>query len=346
VIKNILAIETSCDDTSVAIISENGFVKSMVSANQDLVHAPFGGVVPEIASRSHLETLMPLIEVALSKASLDLKQIDAIAVTSRPGLIGSLIVGVVTAKTLGQALDIPVIGVNHLEGHLFSPLLRDEKWQPPQDFKYPYIGLIVSGGHTAIYHVEDFGKYKILGATRDDAAGEAWDKFGKMLGLEFPGGVKVDQLAQAGDPKSFAFPRSMISEESYEMSFSGLKSSAQRLVSQFSTADLEMQKANLCASFQEAIVDVLLAKLDRAVTLTNVKRIVIAGGVSANSHLRQRSADWARNKGISLLVPPLKYCTDNAAMIGGAGLVRLQRGEFDNLKLVPKPHSHDEDFFS
>ncbi|GIL16804.1 MAG: tRNA N6-adenosine threonylcarbamoyltransferase [Oligoflexia bacterium] len=342
--KKVLGIETSCDDTSVAIVSDNGQVLSVVSANQDLAHAPFGGVVPEIACRNHTMNLLPLVEEAFKKSNLQWTDIDGIAVTNRPGLIGSLIVGLVTAKTLAQAKNLPLIGINHLEGHIVAPLLRDEQYQPPADFQYPFIALAISGGHTTIYHVHNFGRYEILGATLDDAAGEAYDKFAKMLGLEFPGGVKVDHLAQKGDAQKYDFPRSMIKDPHFNMSFSGLKSAAHRLLQTMSADEIKTNLPDLCASFQEAVVDVLISKLDRAVKEKKLKRAIVTGGVSANSRLRQRAQEWAAANKVQLVIPPLRYCTDNAAMIAYAGLIRLRSGERDDLSLAPSPSPLATDF--
>lgn len=344
--KSVLSIETSCDDTSVAIVREDGWVYSVLSASQDAAHAPFGGIVPEIACRNHSIYLLPLVEQALAKAQMDWSQIYGISVTNRPGLIGSLIVGLVTAKSFAQILNKPLIGVNHLEGHLLAPFLRDENYAPPENFAYPYIALAISGGHTTIYEIQDLGKYKILGTTLDDAAGEAFDKFGKMIGLGFPGGVLVDRWAQTGNPKAFAFPRSMIKEDNLKMSFSGLKSSAQRTIEGWTDDQVRAQLADLCASFQEAICEVLIAKLDRAVNTYKHKRVILTGGVSANSRLRTMAQNWAQQKNISLVIPPLRYCTDNAAMIGYAGILRLLRGETSGLDLAPSPSPLAGDFIA
>lgn len=339
-----LAIETSCDDTSVALVGHDGFVHGLVSAHQDLAHAPFGGIVPEIAGRNHSMHMLPLIEEALKKSQKTWKDIEGIVVTNRPGLIGSLIVGIVTAKSLSQAHQLPLIGVNHLEGHIVAPFLKDSQYQSQFEMDQPFIGLAISGGHTSLYRVEKLGHYEILGATLDDAAGEAFDKFGKMIGLGFPGGVQVDRLGAKGRKDAFDFPRSMIKEDNFLMSFSGLKASGQRQVESMKPENVQAQKEDLCASFQEAIVDVLMNKLARAVEKTKIKRVVITGGVSANSRLRARAEEWAKKKNVLLQIPPLKYCTDNAAMIGFAGILRLNRGERSPLEMAPSPSSLPQDF--
>ena len=304
--KNVLAIETSCDDTSVAIVSSDGFVLAQKSADQNLAHEKFGGVVPEIACRNHTFNLLPLVDETLKQAGLRIEDIESLAVTSEPGLIGSLLVGLVSVKSLALVRGIPYIGVNHLEGHLLAPFLKDAAYSPPADFCYPYIALAISGGHTSLYHIKDFGKYEVLGATRDDAAGEAFDKFAKLIGLGFPGGVQVDQLAHFGNAKAYSLPRPLLHETHFDFSFSGLKSAAVRLVSAFSAQDFEQlqqhsknwlltQKfssefvvlANLCASYQEAIIDVLMDRLFRAAEKFDLKQVVVTGGVSANSRLRE-----------------------------------------------------------
>jgi N6-L-threonylcarbamoyladenine synthase len=343
-IKLVLAIETSCDDTSVAIVRADGFVEIVLSASQDDVHAPFGGIVPEIACRNHSIQLLPLIDSVMKKTNKSWDDIDGIVVTNRPGLIGSLIVGLVTAKSLAQALNKPLIGINHLEGHLLAPFLKDSQHTPPDNFGYPYLGLAISGGHTSLYDIQDLGKYKIIGATLDDAAGEAFDKFAKAIGLGFPGGIKVDQLSKSGDPQKFKFPRALIKEDNLNMSFSGLKSSGQRLVENWTDDEIKKNLNDLCASFQEAICEVLIAKLDKAVRQYKYKNVILTGGVSANSRLREIAIVWAKKNSIQLVVPPLRYCTDNAAMIGYAGILRLNRGERDDLSLSPSPSPQEGDF--
>lgn len=343
-IEKVLSIETSCDDTSVAIVDRHGFVHSVVSASQDLQHEMYGGIVPEIAARNHSIALLPLVEEAFKKAQMNWSDVQGIAVTNRPGLIGALIVGLVTAKSLSQAKGLPFLGVNHLEGHLLAPFLKDAQHAPPEDFDYPYVGLAISGGHTSLYHITGLGEYKVLGTTRDDAAGECFDKFAKMAGLGFPGGVRVDQMAKQGNPKAYEFPRSLIHDESFDMSFSGLKAAGQRMLEKMGPEEVQAHLPDLCASFQEAIVDVLIAKLDRAVRVYRSKRAILTGGVSANSRLRARAEEWAAAKGLRLVIPPLRYCTDNAAMIGYVGALRMARGEVSDLALGPSPQALETDF--
>jgi N6-L-threonylcarbamoyladenine synthase len=328
----------------VAIVDHSARVLTQVSLTKDLDHAIFGGIVPEIASRNHSTALLPLIEEALRKSQLNWPDIDGLAVTNRPGLMGALIVGLVTVKSLAIAKEKPMIGINHLEGHLLAPFLNDESYQPAFQFGEPYIALAVSGGHTTIYLVEGLRKYKILGATQDDAAGEAFDKFGKMLGLGFPGGVLVDQWAQKGDAKKYQLPRSMIHDETLNMSFSGLKSAGHRLIQELGPEQVERNKADLCASYQQAILDVLLSKLEKAAARYKIKKIVITGGVSANSGLRKQVELLASKKSWTVAIPPVRYCTDNAAMIGLVGILRLQAGERHDFDLGPSPSNWDKDF--
>ncbi len=343
-IKRVLAIETSCDDTSVALVRDDGWVEKLSSAHQDLVHEPFGGVVPEIASRSHSEALLPLIDLVLTQSHCHWKDVDGIVVTSRPGLVGSLLVGVVTAQTLSFSLDKPLIMVNHLEGHLMAGFLSDSEVTKVPQFDFPYLGLAVSGGHTHLYWVKDFGVYQVLGHTVDDAAGEAFDKFAQMAGLGFPGGVQVDRRSQQGDANRFTFPRAMIRENHYNWSFSGLKTSARQLLSSLSEEERRLNMPSLCASYQEAIVEVLITKLARAVSEFKIPRVLITGGVSANSRLRTKALEWGHEAGVQVVVPPLKYCTDNAAMIGYAGILRLNKGERSLVSESPSSRSLPHDF--
>lgn len=354
--QHVLAIETSCDDTSVAVVEPGGRVLACLMAGQDLHHARFGGIVPEIASRNHTHHLLPLIEETLVRAGVTLEQIDGFAVTSRPGLIGALLIGLVTAKTLSLTTGKPFIGINHLEGHLIAPFLRDETYAPPAGFDFPYVALAVSGGHTTLYRVEGFGRYRVLGRTLDDAAGEAFDKFAKRAGLGFPGGARVDRLASVGNAKRFDFPRAMLKDERDDMSFSGLKTSASRLIEEMGPEDrkeladqavafLESGSkdprpgllADLCASFQEAVVDVLTARLARAALREDIARVVLTGGVAANSRLRARVTEWCLQNNRVAAIPPLRFCTDNAAMIGYAGAVRLNAGQISQQTLGPEP---------
>lgn len=343
-IDRILAFETSCDDTSVAIVSHDGFVEACCSAHQDLAHAPFGGVVPEIASRNHTEAILPLIEAAFEKSGRTWADIQGLAVTNRPGLLGSLLVGVVTTKALALTKKLPWIAVNHIEGHLLAPLLQDQDYQVAKDFTFPYLALAVSGGHTHMFIVESLGRYRLIGKTVDDAAGEAFDKFGKLLGLPYPGGVQVDRLSKTGQIDKYKFPRSMLKEDNLDFSFSGLKTSAQRLLETLSVEERRANLSDLCASYQQAIVDVLLGKLEKAMLMYNLPRFVLTGGVSANSKLREQAEKLSQKHGWQMAVPPLKYCTDNAAMIGYAGLMRLKMGQASRQDLGPSPASLESDF--
>jgi N6-L-threonylcarbamoyladenine synthase len=342
--QHVLAIETSCDDTSVAIVRHDGEVVACLATNQDLVHKPFGGVVPEIASRNHTLQILPLIEALLKKTSFTWAKIDGVVVTNRPGLIGSLLVGVVTAKTLALIHGKPFVGVNHLEAHLLAPFLRDNEYSPPDNFTYPYLALAISGGHTQLYNVRGLSDYQVLGRTVDDAAGEAFDKFAKHLGLGFPGGVLVDREAKNGKRDAFSLPRTMLSDDNYDFSFSGLKSAGVRLIDSLSPEERVKRKSDLCASFQEAVVDSLMYKLKGAAAKYKFKRVILTGGVSANSRLREVALAWAKQSGIELIIPPLRYCTDNAAMVGYAGVQRLMRGEKHDQKLAPSAASWAEDF--
>ncbi len=342
-IQKILAIETSCDDTSVAVLRSPNEVLSCVSQSQDVFHARHGGIVPEIASRNHLVNLHLLIESALEKAGVGFHDLDAFVATNRPGLLGSLIVGVVTAKTLAQVHAKPWFAVNHLEGHIWAPFLKDETHSPSAEFS-DFVALAVSGGHTTLYRVNGFSKYEVLGTTRDDAAGEALDKFAKMVGLGFPGGPRIDQLSQTGNPAAYDLPRTLLDRHACEMSFSGLKSAGARLIADIPPDQFAEKLSDLCASFQEAVVDTLMVKLIRATELTKCPRVVLTGGVAANTRLRARVQAAASERGWQLAIPPLRYCTDNAAMIGFVGLKHLRAGKTSPLNMGPSPQSWPGDF--
>jgi len=324
----ILAIESSCDDTSTAVV-EDGHVRSNIVLSQDEVHRPYGGVVPELASRSHMRAILPLIEAALDRSGLTLEDIDAVVATYGPGLVGSLLVGLNAGKALAFARGLPFLGVNHLEGHLLSPQIEE-------GLPFPYVGLLVSGGHTSLYFAEDLGVYRHLGSTRDDAAGEAFDKVAKLLGLGFPGGKAIDDLARKGDPYAISFPRARLKSRGngaeFDFSFSGIKTAVALWLEEH-PADSDTARADVAASFQEAVVDMLLETSFAALRAVGCNQFAIAGGVSANSRLRARAAALAAECGVRLIIPPMRYCTDNAAMIGYAGWQRLARGEQHDLDL-------------
>jgi N6-L-threonylcarbamoyladenine synthase len=317
----VLALETSCDDTAAAVLDDGG-VRASVVASQDLVHAKYGGVVPELASRQHLLAIVPVVERALADAGLGLDDIEGVAATYGPGLVGSLLVGLQAAKAIAFDRTLPFVGVNHLEGHLLAVLID-------RPVAFPYLALLVSGGHTSLYAVEDIGAYRLLGRTRDDAAGEAFDKGAKMLGLGYPGGREIDRIAKEGDPCAVRFPRATLKTGDYDLSFSGIKTSLRQYLLGAERAAL----ADICASFQEGIVDMLVRPTVRAARALGVERVVVTGGVSANGRLRSRMAEVAREEGLAIAFPRLAYCTDNAAMIGYAGRMRLLRGERHPLTL-------------
>ena len=329
----VLGIESSCDETAAAVVTDQGIIESSVVRSQIQLHAPFGCVVPELASRDHLRAVVPVIQSALEHASLDVHAIDGIAVTNRPGLMGALLVGLQAAKGLAYGAQKPLVGVDHLMGHLLAVFLRGPG--APEVPSYPFIALVASGGHTSIYRVDSSRACDIreLGGTRDDAAGEAFDKVSKVLGLGYPGGPIIDRLAAKGDPKAIAVPRPMRGRQSLEMSFSGIKTFIATLVAREGRPGTEQKLADLCASFQAAVVDTLVSKTILAARQQQLDTIVVAGGVAANAGLRKGFAEACQRKGIKLLVPPISACTDNAAMIAYAGAQRLMRGERDDMSL-------------
>ncbi|HYB98048.1 MAG TPA: tRNA (adenosine(37)-N6)-threonylcarbamoyltransferase complex transferase subunit TsaD [Candidatus Limnocylindrales bacterium] len=306
----VLGIETSCDDTSAAVVDDRS-VLSNVIASQDAVHAPYGGVVPELAARRHLETITKVLQLALERASTAVDELDAIAVTRGPGLIGSLLVGVAAATGLSLRSGKPLLGINHLEGHVLSPLVH-------ADIQMPFLALLVSGGHSSIYLVRDVGDYVEVACTRDDSAGEAFDKGAKMLGLGYPGGRVIDELSRKGNCRALSFPRARVKADPLALSFSGLKTSLWDYLSKPGGA----AKEDICASFQEAIVDALVDRLQAVSVATGVDRIAVAGGVSANSRLREK----VRERWPLAVFPPMAMCTDNGAMIAHAAILRAQRG--------------------
>lgn len=327
---NVLGIETSCDETSAAVVRGGDQVLSNVVASQVAIHAEFGGVVPEIASRAHLESLRPVIRTALKEAGTDLKAIDAIAVTSGPGLAGALLVGLAGAKALALALSVPLVAVSHLEGHLFASLIEGE------DVDLPAIALLVSGGHTMLVVIKAWGDYLIIGSTLDDAAGEAFDKIGRYLGLGFPGGPAIERAARDGNPAAYVLPRAMLND-GYDFSFSGLKTAVIKVVKAEHYAGREISIPDLSASFQEAIADVLAAKAVRAACDFKSSNVLVGGGVAANGRLRARLAELADAHGVRCLVSPPWLCTDNAAMIAVAGAFRLGAGEASPLSIGVDP---------
>jgi len=317
----ILGIETSCDETAAAVVEDGRRALSDVVATQIELHRRWGGVVPELASRNHVMQVMPVVDEALGRAGVAPADLDGVAVTSGPGLIGALLVGVQVAKALAFAWDKPLARVNHLEGHLVASFLAE---RPPE---FPFLGLVVSGGHTSLYAAEAFGRYRLLGATRDDAAGEAFDKGAKLLGLPYPGGIAIDRLAKEGDAGAVRFPRAIVRGSELDFSFSGLKTALLHHVRKHGVPEGKAL-ADLCASYQEAIVGALVQKLFRAARTYQFRRVVLAGGVAANSRLRAAvAARAAEYDDVEVFLPAPKLCTDNAAMIAVAGTHALRRGE-------------------
>lgn len=327
----ILGIESSCDDTAAAVIRDTEIVKSVISSQ--VVHEQYGGVVPELASRDHQRLVVPVVEKALAESGVDKAELDAIAVTYGPGLAGSLLVGLSFAKALALGLDKPLIGVNHLEGHIYSVFLDQKK---PA---FPYLCLVVSGGHTQLVLVREGFQQEVLGSTRDDAAGEAFDKVAKLLGLGYPGGPKIDKLAREGRADFHAFPRSSL--PGYEFSFSGLKTAVLYYLNQFDeparVQHVEQHIHDICASFQQAVVDMLVRVVKRAVRRTGIRDVALVGGVSANEGLRHAMQALGKKEDFNLYIPPLRFCTDNAAMIAITGYFKYKSGLTSPLTLTANP---------
>ena len=371
-----LGIESSCDDCSVSIVRDDGWVLFLNQISQDQIHKKFGGVVPELASRQHEEMILPLIDQALKAVSLT--NIDCIAVTNRPGLLGSLLVGCVTAKALSLSWKKALVGVNHIEAHIFSPFLfkkseqkkiyqsclnsaevvpssqscrasgnLQSKYQRSDKtsifIEWPALAFVVSGGHSSLFYVEDVGNSLLLAETRDDSAGEAFDKFARLLGFEWPGGPRLDKLAQTSRSKKQIF--SKIQTDDLSFSFSGIKSQGQRLLHQKSKDWIEKNKAQICEDYQEKIVDHLMEKLNQAFEKKPVKQVLVGGGVSANSLFRKRLKEWSQKKSVPCYLPEKEFCMDNGAMIAWTGLQYFLRGKTDNLSMPTSPRHLDKDFF-
>ncbi|MFP4732779.1 tRNA (adenosine(37)-N6)-threonylcarbamoyltransferase complex transferase subunit TsaD [Pasteurella multocida] len=330
----VLGIETSCDETGVAIYDkEKGLVATQLYT-QIALHADYGGVVPELASRDHIRKTAPLIQAALAQANLTPDEIDGIAYTSGPGLVGALLVGSTIARSLAYAWNVPAIGVHHMEGHLLAPMLEDN---PPT---FPFVALLVSGGHTQLVRVDGVGRYQLLGESIDDAAGEAFDKTAKLLGLDYPGGAALARLAEKGDSKRFKFPRPMTDRPGLDFSFSGLKTFAANTLQQAIKEEgelTEQTKADIAYAFQQAVVETLVIKCRRALKETGFNRLVIAGGVSANKQLRQDLAQLMQQLKGEVFYPQPQFCTDNGAMIAYTGFLRLKQGESQPLAIQVKP---------
>ena len=328
----ILAIESSCDETAAAVVRNGREVLSNVISSQIDLHTLYGGVVPEIASRKHIERINQVIEEALSTAGVSLAQTDAVAVTYGPGLVGALLVGVAEAKAIAYAAGKPLVGVHHIEGHIAANFIEHPELEPP------FLSLVVSGGHTHLVRVEDYGVFTILGRTRDDAAGEAFDKVARAIGLGYPGGPKIDRVAREGDPEAIAFPRTHIEDAPYDFSFSGLKSAVLNYINGCQMKGQEYRQADIAASFQKAVTDVLVGNAMRAVEEYHADRFAIAGGVAANSALRQAMKEACEERGVKLDYPSPVYCTDNAAMIGVAGYYEYRKGVRHGLDLNAIPN--------
>ena len=328
----VLAIESSCDETAAAVVVNGRDVRSNVISSQIDLHTLYGGVVPEIASRKHIEKINQVIEQALQEADYTLDDMDAIAVTYGPGLVGALLVGVAEAKAIAYAKKKPLVGVHHIEGHICANYIENKELEPP------FLCLVVSGGHTHLVRVSDYGKYEILGKTRDDAAGEAFDKVARAIGLGYPGGPKIEKVSHEGNPHAVEFPRAKIDDGPYDFSFSGLKSAVLNYINGCNMKGIEIVQADVAASFQNAVIDVLVANAMRAIDEFGMDKFAIAGGVASNRTLREAMQEACKKKGVEFYYPSPIYCTDNAAMIGVAGYYDFMAGKRDGLDLNAVPN--------
>ena len=328
----ILAIESSCDETAAAVVVNGRDVRSNVISSQIALHTLYGGVVPEIASRKHIEKINQVIEQALSDASVTLDDIDAIGVTYGPGLVGALLVGVAEAKAISYAKNIPLVGVHHIEGHISANYIENKELEPP------FLCLVVSGGHTHLVKVLDYGKYEILGRTRDDAAGEAFDKVARAIGLGYPGGPKIEKVSHEGNPHAMEFPRAKIEDGPYDFSFSGLKSAVLNYINGCNMKGIEVVQADVAASFQKAVTDVLVGNAMKAIDEFKMDKFAIAGGVASNGKLREAMREACEKKGVKFYHPSPIFCTDNAAMIGAAAYYDFLAGKRDGLDLNAVPN--------
>lgn len=328
----ILAIESSCDETAAAVVKNGREVLSNVISSQIELHKLYGGVVPEIASRKHIEKINPVIREALSDAGMTLEDMDAIGVTYGPGLVGALLVGVAAAKAISYAKNIPLVGVHHIEGHISANYIENKELEPP------FLGMVVSGGHTHLVLVKDYGKYEILGRTRDDAAGEAFDKVARAIGLGYPGGPKIDKLAKEGDPKAIAFPRAHIADAPLDFSFSGLKSSVLNYINSCEMKHVEINRADVAASFQAAVVYAIVDHTIEAAKMYQIRKVALAGGVASNSALRQAMKERCEKEKLEFFYPSPVLCTDNAAMIGCAAYYEYLAGTRHGLDLNAVPN--------
>lgn len=330
--KLILSIESSCDETSAAVVKDGREVLSNIIASQIETHKKYGGVVPEVASRMHIEVVNGVVLEALEEAGVTLNDIDAIGVTYGPGLVGALLVGLQYAKGLSYSLKKPLVGVNHIEGHICANYIEHK------DLKPPFVSLVVSGGHTFIVHVKDYGKYDVIGQTRDDAAGEAYDKVARALGLGYPGGPKIDKLAKEGNENAIEFPKANFHDDTLDFSFSGVKSAVLNYLNKCKMQNIEVNKADVAASFQKAVIDVLKQNVLKTCRKKEIKKIAIAGGVASNSALRESLIKAAEKEGIEVLFPSQVLCTDNAAMIGSAAYFNFINGSEAKLDINAKPN--------